>query len=254
MNTDDERLWSVYRHTDPNGKVYIGVTKDIKHRWRGKGNGYKGGTGIWNAIQTYGWDGLLHEIIASNLTQDEAWDMETELIDSYNATDPDHGYNLTFGGQHNILSQISRERLSKSLMGHPISDRVRQIFDERRGTPIICLDTMETFKDAQDASNKLGLCRTSILKAANGKQATCGGYRFTTLDDYKNDKIKQFIPSPHNYNKVRCVTTGEEFDNVSDASRKTGLSRRAISYACNGVHETCGKMKWEFISEKKEEN
>lgn len=62
---NDERLWSVYKHVDPYGKIYIGVTKDVKHRWRGNGRGYIGGTAIWDAIQTYGWDNFQHEIVAN---------------------------------------------------------------------------------------------------------------------------------------------------------------------------------------------
>lgn len=247
ITQEDERLWSVYKHTSPAGKVYIGVTKDPKHRWRGSGNGYKGDTGIWDAINEYGWDNFSHEIIASNLTQQEAWDMEVRLIAEYNAIDPAYGYNLTTGGRHGKLSSESCKRLSISQMGHPVSDKVKNMLYERNRTPIICLDTKEIFNSGREAADKLNLDRTTILKVANGKLGSCGGHHFAKLSDYENGQVKQFTPSPAVYNGVRCVTTGEEFDNVSDASRKTGLSRRAISYACNGVHETCGGMQWEFI-------
>ena len=244
---DDEPLWSVYRHVSPSGKSYIGVTKDIKHRWRGKGNGYKGGTDIYDAIQRYGWDNFEHEIIASGLTRSEAYDMESSLIDKYNTTNPEYGYNLATGGLHPTFSEMFSKRLSASLMRHPVSDKVKTALREANRKPIICLETKEIFESGQDAANKMNLCRTSILKAANGRQNTCGGYHFAGLDDYKKGEIKQFVPAEPIYNRVRCITTGEEYDNVCDASRKTGLSRRAISYACNGVHETCGGMKWEFI-------
>lgn len=244
---DNDRLWSVYKHTSPSGKVYIGMTKDIRQRWRGRGNGYKGGTGIWDAIQKYGWDNMTHEIIASGLTRQEAWDMETRLIEEYNAMDPEYGYNLTAGGHYGKLSPITVARLSASQMGHPVSDRVRTILSDYNKKRIICLETGEIFESGRDAADKLGLCQTSILKATNGRQDTCGGLHFAALSDYENGTIKRFVPSPHLYTRVRCVTTGEEFINVCDASRKTGLSRRAISYACNGVHETCGGMRWEFI-------
>lgn len=249
ITQEEERLWSVYKHTSPSGKVYIGIAKDPKHRWRGDGNGYKGSTRIWYAIQKYGWGNFTHEILARNLTRDEACRIEIAAIRSLKATDPNYGYNLATGGQYPTFSPESIERLRQSQIGHPVSDKVRKILSEANKAPLICLETGETFDSGKEASNKLGLCRTSILKAANGRQDTCGGLHFAKLSDYENGTIKQFTPSPHNYNKVRCITTGEEFDNVSDASRKTGLSRRAISYACNGVHETCGGMQWEFIKE-----
>lgn len=250
---EDDRLWSVYRHISPSGKSYIGMAKDIKHRWRGGGNGYKGSNRIWYAIQKYGWDNFTHEIVATDLTRQEACDMEVDLIKTYNTMDPDYGYNLTSGGEHFVFSPESLEKLSRSQMGHPVSDKVRYMLAERNSKPIICIETNEIFKNAAEAADKVGLCRTSVSRAAKGKQDTCGGYHFAFLDDYENGQIKRFVPHPHAFRKVRCVTTGEEFDNVSDASRKTGLSRRGLSYACNGVHDTCGKMQWEFICDEENE-
>ena len=84
ITSKDDRLWSVYKHTSPSGKVYIGIAKDVRHRWRNNGNGYRGSTRIWYAIQKYGWDNFLHEIVAENLTRDEACEMEIALIKKHN--------------------------------------------------------------------------------------------------------------------------------------------------------------------------
>ena len=248
ITNKDTRLWSVYKHTSPSGKVYIGIAKDVKHRWRNNGSGYKGSTRIWYAIQKYGWDNFNHEIVAKNLTRQEACDMEILLIKKYKSTDSNYGYNLTTGGQHGTLSPESIEKLRASLKGHPVSDKVRAILAECNKIPLICIETQEVFASAKDVADRMGLCRTSVSKAARGQQDTCGGFHFAWLSDYEKGQIKQFTPSPTLYTKVRCVTTGEEFDNICEASRKTSLSRRGISYACNGVHKTCGKMQWEFIN------
>lgn len=48
--------------------------------------------------------------------------------------------------------------------------------------------------------------------------------------------------------KVYCVSTGQIFDNISDASKSTGISRRAISYVRNGKHKTSGGLMWKFIT------
>jgi hypothetical protein len=174
--------------------------------------------------------------------------MEIALIEKHNSTDPAFGYNLTSGGQHGTLSPESIAKLRASMMGHPVSDKVRAALSESRKIPLICIETQKVFDSAQEAADEMGLCRTSVSKAAKGKQDTCGGFHFAVLSDYNTGQIKRFIPSPFVYRHVRCVTTGEEFDSVCDASRKTGLSRRGISYACNGTHKSCGKMQWEFIS------
>lgn len=253
ITSKDDHVWSVYKHTSPSGKVYIGIAKDVKHRWRNNGSGYKGSTRIWYAIQKYGWDNFKHDIVAEKLTRQEACDMEIALIEKYKSTDPTFGYNLTSGGQHGTLSQESISKLSASLMGHPVSDEVRAILSDAHRIPIICVETQEVFDSARDVANKMGLCYSSVLKAAKGKQDTCGGFHFAVLSDYQKGQVRKFTPSPTTYRRVRCVTTGEEFDNVSDASRKTGISRRGISYACNGVHNNCGEMKWEFIDNARKE-
>lgn len=244
---ENERLWSVYRHTSPSNKVYIGIAKDVKHRWRGDGSGYKGSNRIYYAIKKYGWDNFKHDIIATNLTREEACEMEIDLINKYHSTDPKYGYNLREGGQHGTLSPESIEKLKTSLKGHPVSDKVRKLLAEINQIPIICIETKEIFESAVAAADKMSLCRTSVSRAARGKQDTCGGYHFAWLSDYENGTVKKFIPKPAVYTKVRCITTGEEFNSICEASRKTGLSRRGISYACNGVYKTCGKMQWEFI-------
>ena len=243
----------MYIHTSPSGKVYIGIAKDVKHRWRGNGNGYKGSTRIWYAIQKYGWDNFRHDIIATDLTRKEACDMEIELIAKCKSTDPSFGYNLESGGQHPTLSPESIEKLRQSQMGHSVSEKVRTILAESRRVPIICLETQEVFSSVKDASDKMGLCYSSVGKAARGKQDTCGGYHFAVLSDYQNGQTKRFTPSPKIYPRIRCITTGEEFANISEASRKTGLSRRGISYACNGIHKTCGKLQWGFVNNERKE-
>ena len=245
----DVNDYCVYKHTSPSGKVYIGIAKDVKHRWRGGGNGYKGSTRIWCAIQKYGWDNFKHEILAQNLTKEEACKKEICLIEEYRSTDPRYGYNLTSGGEHFTFSQESIEKLRLSQTGPPVSKEVREKLSRAQSVPLICLETGKKYKNSRDAAADMGLCYTSILKVAKGKQSTCGGFHFARVEDYNQEKIPVFVPSPQIFTKVLCKTTGEIFENVSDASRKTGISRRAISYACNGIHSTCGGLTWKFIEE-----
>ena len=73
----------VYKHTFPNGAVYIGKT-NIKpeDRWL-NGWGYKQCPLMFNAILKYGWDNVEHEIIEDNLTEKEALELEEKLITEY---------------------------------------------------------------------------------------------------------------------------------------------------------------------------
>ena len=77
----EERKYCVYVHTSPNNKKYIGITSmnPPERRWK-NGAGYSHNLYFSNAIKKYGWDGFSHDIIASNLTKDEAENFEKILI------------------------------------------------------------------------------------------------------------------------------------------------------------------------------
>ena len=99
QQVDDEKKWCVYCHTNKyNGKKYFGITSQRPaDRWKA-GSSYKRNTHFWRAIQKYGWyEGFIHEIIADNLTETEACQMEKDLIAKYNTTNPANGYNQTTG-------------------------------------------------------------------------------------------------------------------------------------------------------------
>ena len=73
--------YTVYKHTAPHGKVYVGITsQNPVRRWRPDGSGYMQNFHFWNAIKLYGWDSFQHEIIASGLSKSEAFNLEVELI------------------------------------------------------------------------------------------------------------------------------------------------------------------------------
>lgn len=72
--------WSVYKHTIPDGKVYIGISsKDPVQRWN-NGFGYQTQLKFFKEIVRYGWDNITHEIIETNLTETDARELEKTLI------------------------------------------------------------------------------------------------------------------------------------------------------------------------------
>lgn len=97
-NWSEERPYCIYRHTSPSGKVYIGQTKqrNLKIRWGYEGGRYKGHTVFTRAIKKYGWDNFKHEIIKTGLSQEEANEIERELIEFYKSLDM--SYNMAEGG------------------------------------------------------------------------------------------------------------------------------------------------------------
>lgn len=81
----------VYRHTAPDGRMYIGIAENPKIRWA-NGKGYKDNPAFWECIQSVGWENIRHEILADGLDSREARRQETELIERCGTLAP-NGFN-----------------------------------------------------------------------------------------------------------------------------------------------------------------
>ena len=192
---NEDKKWCVYMHTSPSNKVYIGITFDVKHRWRNHGEGYKGGTRIYYAIRKYGWESFKHEILFTNLTREEACSKEIELIAQYKSTDAEYGYNLCAGGKLGPTHEETRRRLSAALMGHRVDPEVSRRVADQISIPIICLDTMKEYKSAVEAANELNVNPTNIRKVCIGKGKTCRGLRFAKKVTMKMALFQNFMRS-----------------------------------------------------------
>lgn len=101
----------VYKHTAPNGKVYIGCTSTSLERR--KKSGYGGSFG--KAIQKFGWKNIKSEILFEDLTKEEAYAKEVEMIEKYQSTNPEFGYNISIGGAGSpgcIRSEETKKKIS----------------------------------------------------------------------------------------------------------------------------------------------
>lgn len=123
--------WTVYIHIIPKelsgynwDKYYVGVTgTSVQERWH-RGLGYKRnnrpGCYFYKAINKYGWNNIIHEIVAENLTMDEAKNMEILLIEKLKSFNPKYGYNRTRGGDGLIghkHTNATKLKMSQSLKG-----------------------------------------------------------------------------------------------------------------------------------------
>lgn len=205
--------YTVYKHTSPSGKVYIGITVQAPaKRWGREGLGYKRSPHFLAAVQKYGWENIRHEIIAEGLSQGEAERLEVELIAKYKATDKDHGYNIDRGGstgpKHSAATRAkigeanhrrkwspeSRQKMREYKLAHPTSpETARKIGDANRGRkhrpesvekiraaqPCKAVRNMTTdvsYPSVQDAAKACGLDPSQIVKVCKGKRKTHGGY------------------------------------------------------------------------------
>lgn len=86
-------MYSIYKHTAPNGKVYIGQTKLIpKKRWQ-NGFAYRSNKAFFADIIAFGWSNIKHEILEVVETKAEAIKRERHYILLNHSDEPERGYN-----------------------------------------------------------------------------------------------------------------------------------------------------------------
>lgn len=108
MNKESQCDFTVYMHTFPNEKRYIGITRtSLEQRFK-NGYAYAYNKEMYDDIQKYGWDNIKHDVICTNLSVKEACNLEIELIREYDTTNSKNGYNITSGGE------IGRYKYKKS--------------------------------------------------------------------------------------------------------------------------------------------
>lgn len=101
------KKFSVYKHTFPNGKVYIGITsQNPPDRWK-NGLGYKKQSYLFSKIVKYGWENIKSEILFKGLNKTRAKEIERKLIIDYKSTDREFGYNTILPHWHNLNYNLS---------------------------------------------------------------------------------------------------------------------------------------------------
>ena len=110
-------MYTVYIHKNKiNQKIYVGLTKQTpQNRWRKNGEGYRSQNKFWSAIQKYGWNNFEHIIIKTNLTAEEAGQLEKDLIKSFNSIQ--NGYNVDGGGVTPNHSPETIEKIRQAQLG-----------------------------------------------------------------------------------------------------------------------------------------
>lgn len=134
----EKRTWTLYRHISPSGKSYIGITGvQPKKRWQ-NGNGYKGCRYFEFAIKKYGWESIIHEILLTDLTEDEANEKEQYYIKLFRTNDERYGYNLAEGGSAKTTSKETKELMRQNRQGknahgwgHKPSEEARKKVSEK---------------------------------------------------------------------------------------------------------------------------
>lgn len=210
----ENKDYCVYCHTFPNGKRYIGITcQDVNKRWD-NGWGYMRAktTPMARAVKKYGWANIQHEILHSDLSEEEAKAMEIYYItEVFHSNNPDSGYNLTAGGDglrgwsH---SEETKLKMSGAAKGREFSDsHIENLRRSHLG-----------YVMPQSQKDKIGAsCRKAVAEGRG-----------------------HIVP-------VKCIEDDLEFMSITAAAKHYGISTSSISNTLTGSSKTAGGRHWERI-------
>ena len=171
--------YSVYCHINRiNNKRYIGITSiNPKKRWL-SGNGYRGMV-FGKAIIKYGWDSFTHEILHTNLSEEEALAEEKRLIQKYKTCNRKYGYNQSPGG--NVVSATMREKMRKKMTGknNPMYGKPRPENNlKATRKPVMCIETEVVYESISMASKLTGINLGHIASTCKGLRKSAGGFHW----------------------------------------------------------------------------
>lgn len=142
----------------------------------------------WALIKGYKYekniDNFIPLCVSCHLKYDYTTERKAKLSDALRKRirNPESYIKMAEKQRGKCISQITREKISKSLLGRP------SILKK----PVILFKNNMTisFPAITTASAHLGIGITSITNALNGRSRSCGGFKVSYLTDEKRLKIK----------------------------------------------------------------
>ena len=243
-----ERNYCVYKHTTPSGKVYVGLTgSDPKKRWD-CGHGYKNNPHFVSAIKKYGWNNIKHEIIRNSLTQEEAGELERQLIIQYDSTNPENGYNVREGGTFGFSfnhTEEAKHKISESSLRRWSDELEHKIMSERmsgENNPFYGkTHSIEIRKIISDNNKRL----SNEQKYVRNKR----------LSEYWKGKSrsKESVEksAQAKWKPVSQYTKQGEFlrtwDSAKEACETLHIQKSTLCQCCKGIKPSAGGYVWRYV-------
>ena len=281
--------YTVYMHTTPSGKRYVGVTKKEPNRRWESGSGYK--TQMFGrAVNKYGWDNIHHEILLTGLTKEEAEEREQFFIALFRTRNRCFGYNCESGGNlGKELSEDTRRKLSVAASGerHPfwgkhlteehrrnisLGNKGKKLSEEHRAK---LRDIAKTRTYSKTTRLKLSEATRGENNPFYGKRHTAEsrkkiseankGRSYSEAERAKRSEAVKGAKNPHfgkpvsedrrkeisdrNSRSVINVDTGEIFKSGRAAAAHYNIPATCVSGCVRGKQKTAGGYHWAYYTE-----
>lgn len=259
MKDKELNIYTVYKHTLPkeisgkyNDMVYIGITSwKPEKRWQ-NGRGYYKQSRFYNAIQKYGFDNFVHEILFEGLIKEEAEQKEIELIAKYQSNNREFGYNIANGGNcTGTVSEETKKKISKANMGNQYG-KGRVLSDEHKRK------ISEAMKGNQHTKGlKMPEHVKQILLESRQNEEVRKKISISNTGKKQSEEHKRKNSESHKglgAKRVVCVETGIIYESIKEAGNMNNIKGHGhISACCAGNRKTCAGYHWCFEEDYNEE-
>jgi len=248
-----------------NNKIYIGISKDIYLRWdqhrselRNNKHHNKYLQRSWNK---YGEDNFEFKII-EKCDIDDLKDFEYIYITTFNSIDKNYGYNLTPGGEFNIMSIETRDKISKSKKGIKMSEDTKRNMSLSKNKKIVQLslngDLINIWESGISITNELKINSVNIgecCRKSNPRRKTAFGYIWLFYDDYINNNYD--INYYHNLQTNQSIKVEQydlnnnyinTYDSIFQAGKLCNIPSQNIRKCTQGFIKRAGNYIWKISS------
>jgi group I intron endonuclease len=220
----------IYKITNPNGKVYIGSTVDLKDRYyRYKTNRVKAQLKISRSIEKYGWDSQLFEVIFICSKEDKLF-YENKYATLYDVLG-ENGLNLSIPKSEDIMYSLSNETRNKIGESH----KGKKISDENK------IKTSTFFKEWHSQNEHPMKGKTPWNKGKSflvGEENPMYGVkRSKEWKENQSSLMKKIAKRGENNNKSKLIidiSTGIYFVNIREASEMLNVNYSTLKNMING--------------------
>ena len=254
-----------------NNKKYIGQKKiDENYKWK---NYLGSGSSLKKDIAKYGRENFRRTVLAYGENAEELNELEIKFIKEHDAVNDREFYNLVEGGgawpvlfgkdnpfygknhSPDVIKVIKKANIGKVPWNKDKTDIyseevLKKMSVAKKGIPLSESHKLNIVKSQTGIKHPMygkkhrESSKEKIRLKALGKKASEETRKKMSeaQSGNKNHNYGKTGSKWHNAKKVVCLTTGEEFGSIIEASKKYGCNRSDISQCCKGNRKSAGKL------------